>query len=154
MFIKNILLSAPLVMEYVPSIKISYELGIYVDDKEYLTDFLVRAHLRQFCINQFFSTDPHPGHIWIEINKEMEKSHPCLVFNDFGQACSLQDNQAKDILDIIDGIVDMNVENCTNAFDRMAFLANGADLEKIKRKVANNTSIHIMYRLGKKISIL
>ena len=127
-----------LVMEYVPSIKISDDAGIDVQDKEYLAECLARAYLRQFCVNQFFSTDPHPGNLGIEINKEKGKSHPRLVFYDFGQACSLQDNQAKGILDVIEGIVDMNVDNCVNAFDRMGVLADGADLEKIKRKVANN----------------
>jgi len=51
-----------LVMEYVPSIKISKndELdrsGIDVDDKIYLADCVARAYLRQFVCGKFFSTE-------------------------------------------------------------------------------------------------
>lgn len=51
-----------LVMEYVPSIKISrdYELtkvGLNFDDKVYLADCLARAYLRQFVCGKFFSTE-------------------------------------------------------------------------------------------------
>jgi len=52
-----------LVMEYVPSIKISEDkqlsaAGVSKDEKQYLAECLARAYLRQFCVNKFFSTDP------------------------------------------------------------------------------------------------
>jgi predicted unusual protein kinase regulating ubiquinone biosynthesis (AarF/ABC1/UbiB family) len=55
-----------LVMEYVPSIKITNRAkldaaNITEEDRVELADSLARAYLRQFCCNLFFSTDPHPG---------------------------------------------------------------------------------------------
>ena len=55
-----------LVMEYVPSIKITNKAkldaaSVTVEEREYLSDMLARSYLRQFCCNLFFSTDPHPG---------------------------------------------------------------------------------------------
>jgi len=55
-----------LVMEYVPSIKITRleeldEANVTQIQREYLADCLGRSYLRQFCCNLFFSTDPHPG---------------------------------------------------------------------------------------------
>lgn len=55
-----------LVMEYVPSIKITNRAkldaaNITEEDRAELADSLARAYLRQFCSHLFFSTDPHPG---------------------------------------------------------------------------------------------
>jgi hypothetical protein len=55
-----------LVMEYVPSIKITNRekldaANVTEEDRIELADNLARAYLRQFCCNMFFSTDPHPG---------------------------------------------------------------------------------------------
>ena len=61
-----------------------------------------------------------------------------LVFYDFGQACALKDDQSGGILDVIEGIVDTNVDNCVNAFTRMGVLVDGADLDKVKTKVKQN----------------
>ena len=54
-----------LVMEYVPSIKITNEeklreANVTIKEREYLADMLARSYLRQFTCNLFFSTDPHP----------------------------------------------------------------------------------------------
>lgn len=55
-----------LVMEYVPSIKVTDKAklaaaNVTTLDQIELADSLGRAYLRQFCSNRFFSTDPHPG---------------------------------------------------------------------------------------------
>ena len=119
-----------LVMEYVPSIKISNnkELaanGVTVRDREFLAECLARAYLRQFCVNKFFSTDPHPGNLGVElIENDKGERKPRLVFYDFGQACYLKDDQAGGILDVIEGIIDSNVDNCVNAFIRMVSFRN------------------------------
>ena len=39
---------------------------------------------------------------------------------------------------MIEGIVDLDVDSCVSAFDRMGVLVEGADLDKIKGKVQNN----------------
>ena len=134
-----------LVMEYVPSIKISNDVqltaaGITQDDRDKLSESLARAYLRQFCVNKFFSTDPHPGNLGVEVMTKEGTSKQCprIVFYDFGQACSLQEDQAGGILDVIEGITDMDVDNCVTAFDRMGVLVDNADLEKVKRKVKSN----------------
>ena len=139
-----------LVMEYVPSIKISddkklNEAGVTMQDREYIAECLARAYLRQFCVNKFFSTDPHFGNLGIEVvnyddNDYNKDNRPRfrLVFYDFGQACALQDDQAGGILDVIEGIVDSNVDNCVNAFQRMGVLVDDADLDKVKSKVRQN----------------
>jgi len=135
-----------LVMEYVPSIKISNadelrDAGVSLSDKEELAENLARAYLRQFCVNKFFSTDPHPGNLGVEVtqnNDDGKAPTSRLVFYDFGQACSLKDNQAGGVLDVIEGIVDLDVDSCVSAFDRMGVLVEGSDLSKIKSKVQKN----------------
>lgn len=171
-----------LIMEFVPSIKITNkkkldEANITFEEREYLSDMLARAYLRQFCCNLFFSTDPHAGNLGVEIledakssnvngasyyngtgrkrptfSKRTSKSDPYantenrrvrLVFYDFGQATTLNENQADGILDIIEAIVDMDVERSVEAFQTMGVLKEDADLNKVRAKVAEN------YRTGK-----
>jgi len=81
-----------LIMEYVPSIKINnrvalQEAKVSDEDLEFLASSLARCYLRQFCSNLFFSTDPHPGNLGVEV---FEDRPPRLVFYDFGQVCELK----------------------------------------------------------------
>jgi predicted unusual protein kinase regulating ubiquinone biosynthesis (AarF/ABC1/UbiB family) len=134
-----------LVMEYVPSIKISdnkrlLKEGITTAEKEYLAECLGRAYLRQFCCGKFFSTDPHAGNLGVLVERDEngDKKSLQLVFYDFGQACSLKDDQAAGILEVIEGIIDYDAEKCVKAFTKMGVLADNADLEKVRRKVNDN----------------
>lgn len=62
---------------------------------------------------------------------------------DFGQAASLTQDQADGILQIIEAIIDMNVDRSIQAFQKMGVLVDGADIQKVRSKVAEN------YRTGK-----
>jgi predicted unusual protein kinase regulating ubiquinone biosynthesis (AarF/ABC1/UbiB family) len=135
-----------LVMEFVPSIKITDTAkldaaNVTMQEREYLADSLARAYLRQFCCNLFFSTDPHPGNLGVEVLDTNERVR--LVFYDFGQAASLNQNQADGILSIIEAIVDMDVERSIESFQQMGVLKDDANLDKVRAKVAEN------YRTGK-----
>lgn len=140
-----------LVMEYVPSIKITNREGLDgegldADDREYLADMLARSYLRQFCCNLFFSTDPHPGNLGVEIlqaNAPLPKDRVRLVYYDFGQAATLNKNQADGILTIIEAIVDSDVDRSMEAFQQMGVLKEDADLAKVRAKIADN------YKTGK-----
>ena len=128
-----------LVMEYVPSIKITNkakltESNITLEDREYLADCLARAYLRSFCNNCFFSTDPHAGNLGVEPGQP----RPRLVMYDFGQACELRPDQAEGILDVIEAIVDSDADRCITAFDKMGVLKEDADLNKVRTKVRDN----------------
>jgi predicted unusual protein kinase regulating ubiquinone biosynthesis (AarF/ABC1/UbiB family) len=68
---------------------------------------------------------------------------PRLVLYDFGQAATLTQGQADGILQIIEAIIDMNVDRSIEAFQKMGVLVDGADLNKVREKVAEN------YRTGK-----
>lgn len=142
---ENVSNERALVMEYVPSIKISdnkrlQKEGITVEEKEYLAECLGRAYLRQFCCGKFFSTDPHAGNLGVLVEKDENgnKKGLQLVFYDFGQACSLKDDQAAGILEVIEGIIDYDAEKCVKAFTKMGVLADNADLDKVRRKVNDN----------------
>jgi len=129
-----------LVMEYVPSIKISNDEAltknnVTQDDRIFLAESLARSYLRQFCIHQFFSTDPHPGNLGVEVRPNLP---PRLVFYDFGQACFLSGEQSNGILDVIEGIKDLDAKCCVKAFDRMGVLKENADLNIVERKVQSN----------------
>ena len=130
-----------LVMEYVPSIKVSNnakldEAGITVEDREYLAEALAHAYLRQFCVNKFFSTDPHPGNLGVEVFDDDRA--PRMVFYDFGQACSLSDDQAGGILEVIESIIDSDAKRSVKAFVRMGVLKDNADLKKVQAKCQQN----------------
>jgi predicted unusual protein kinase regulating ubiquinone biosynthesis (AarF/ABC1/UbiB family) len=141
-----------LVMEYVPSIKITNlqklaQAQVSLAEKEYLAECLARAYLRQFCCHLFFSADPHPGNLGVEILSTDTRLPPSqrvrLVFYDFGQAATLTENQARGILDIIEAIVDLNVEKSIRSFETMGVLKPDADREAVYNKVAEN------FRTGK-----
>lgn len=130
-----------LVMEYVPSIKVNdnaklAEAGVTLEDREYLAEALAHSYLRQFCANKFFSTDPHPGNLGIEVFED--GTAPRMVFYDFGQACSLADDQAGGILEVIESIIDYDAKKSVAAFSRMGVLKDNADLEKVQAKCQQN----------------
>ncbi|EED89905.1 predicted protein [Thalassiosira pseudonana CCMP1335] len=130
-----------LVMEYVPSIKVNSNAkldaeGVTVEDREYLAEALAHSYLRQFCVNKFFSTDPHPGNLGIEVFED--KRPPRLVFYDFGQACSLSEDQAGGILEVIESIIDSDAKKSVKAFVRMGVLKDNADLVKVQAKCHSN----------------
>mmetsp|Transcript_57417 Transcript_57417/g.121833 ORF Transcript_57417/g.121833 Transcript_57417/m.121833 type:complete len:766 (-) Transcript_57417:81-2378(-) len=130
-----------LVMEYVPSIKVTNnakldEAGVTVEDREYLAEALAHSYLRQFCANKFFSTDPHPGNLGIEVFEDGRA--PRMVFYDFGQACSLSDDQAGGILEVIESIIDSDAKKSVAAFSRMGVLKDNADLGKVQAKCQQN----------------
>jgi len=140
-----------LVEEYVPSIKITdtaklNAANITEVDRIRLADDLARAYLRQFCCHLFFSTDPHPGNLGVELvrtDSSTNNPRPRLVMYDFGQAASLTKGQADGILEIIEAIIDTDVDRSIEAFQKMGVLVDGADLEQVRGKVADN------YRTGK-----
>jgi predicted unusual protein kinase regulating ubiquinone biosynthesis (AarF/ABC1/UbiB family) len=114
-----------------------------------LTDFsyrppVARAYLRQFCAHRFFSTDPHPGNVGVEIvPTAVNEKGVRLVCYDFGQAATLNWDQANGILEILEAIVDMDVEKSISSFQTMGVLRPDADLDQVRAKVAEN------YRTGK-----
>ena len=131
-----------LIQEYVPSIKINDFVALEAAnitsmDRTYLAQSLARSYLRQFCSSRFFSTDPHPGNLGVEIPK-VDGEKPKLVFYDFGQACSLRKDQADGILAVIEGIMDLDASACVRAFDQMGVLLDYADLDIVTRKVQEN----------------
>lgn len=110
--------------------------GVTVEDREYLAEALAHSYLRQFCVNKFFSTDPHPGNLGIEVFED--KRSPRLVFYDFGQACSLSEDQAGGILEVIESIIDSDAKKSVKAFVRMGVLKDNADLVKVQAKCQSN----------------
>jgi predicted unusual protein kinase regulating ubiquinone biosynthesis (AarF/ABC1/UbiB family) len=136
---RNVSSEKVLVMEYVPSIKITNSAKLdsanyTAEEKEYLADSLARSYLRQFCVNKFFSTDPHPGNLGVE----RVNGNPRLIFYDFGQACELNSEQADGILAVIEAIVDSDADRCVDAFQTMGVLTDNVDLDKVRAKVADN----------------
>lgn len=135
-----------LVMEFVPSIKVTKleklnKAGVTMQDRKYLADCLGRAYLRQFCCNLFFSTDPHPGNLGVEVldsNAVAPEKRVRLVFYDFGQAAELDGQQADGILDVIEAIVDLDVDKSVASFQKMKVLKENADLELVRAKVRDN----------------
>ncbi|KAI2501809.1 ABC1 family-like protein [Fragilaria crotonensis] len=137
---QNISSEQALIMEYVPSIKITNKAkldaaNVTMEGREYLADSLARAYLRSFCVNRFFSTDPHPGNLGVEI---LDNGMPRLVMYDFGQACELNGDQAEGILDVIEAIIDYDSDRCVEAFAKMGVLKDGADLHMVRAKVQDN----------------
>ena len=131
-----------LVMEYVPSIKITDRpaldaASVSAQDRTQLADSLARAYLRSFCNHGFFSTDPHAGNLGVEVSSE-DGAAPKLVLYDFGQACELQPDQSDGILSVLEAIIDMDADRCVDAFASMGVLKEGADLDKVRAKVRDN----------------
>jgi hypothetical protein len=63
---------------------------------------------------------------------------PRLVFYDFGQACSLSNDQARGILDVMESIIDLDAKKSVLAFSRMGVLKDTADLQKVEAKCQQN----------------
>ena len=147
----NISSEKVLVSEFVPSIKITNwkkleAAGVTEADKIYLADSLARAYLRQFCCHFFFSTDPHPGNLGVEV-LDPEATNPSdrvrIVFYDFGQAATLAPSQGEGILEIVEAIVDSDVDKSIESFEKMRVLQPDADLAVVRAKIAEN------YKTGK-----
>eukprot|EP00546_Thalassionema_frauenfeldii_P011287 CAMPEP_0178916922 /NCGR_PEP_ID=MMETSP0786-20121207/12937_1 /TAXON_ID=186022 /ORGANISM="Thalassionema frauenfeldii, Strain CCMP 1798" /LENGTH=418 /DNA_ID=CAMNT_0020590369 /DNA_START=720 /DNA_END=1976 /DNA_ORIENTATION=+ len=133
---QNISTEQLLVMEYVPSLKITKATNqTTLAQREELANSLARTYLRCFCTNRFFSTDPHPGNLGVEFTADKDVR---LVMYDFGQACELQTPQAEGILNVIEAIVDMDSDKCVDAFEQMGVLKDNADLVKVRAKVQDN----------------
>jgi len=127
---------------YACSIKVSNDAkldsaGITQEDREYLAEALARSYLRQFVTNRFFSTDPHPGNLGVEVFNDEDRP-PRLVFYDFGQACTLSKDQSLGILEVIESIIDLDAKKSVSAFNRMGVLKDNADLDKVLAKVQSN----------------
>eukprot|EP00547_Thalassionema_nitzschioides_P010137 CAMPEP_0194229950 /NCGR_PEP_ID=MMETSP0156-20130528/44157_1 /TAXON_ID=33649 /ORGANISM="Thalassionema nitzschioides, Strain L26-B" /LENGTH=637 /DNA_ID=CAMNT_0038962515 /DNA_START=102 /DNA_END=2012 /DNA_ORIENTATION=- len=141
---RNISSEQLLVMEYVPSLKITKatdDSRCSMKQREFLAESLARTYLRCFCTNRFFSTDPHPGNLGVEFLERTTNSNPNkvrLVMYDFGQACELQTSQAAGILNVIEAIVDYDSDKCVDAFAQMGVLKDNADLVKVRAKVQDN----------------
>ena len=81
------------------------------------------------------------GNIGVEIvpvNPSSSTMKPRLVMYDFGQASTLTRNQADGILEIIEAIIDTDVDRSITAFQKMGVLVDGADLDQVRKKVAEN----------------
>lgn len=125
-----------LVMEYVPSVKVTTAISnLTTTQRTFLASSLARAYLRQFCVTQFFSTDPHPGNVGVEF---LDDDQVRLVLYDFGQACFLNQTQSEGILQVMEGIMDLDANSCVEAFGKMGVLQPNANLSKIRQKVQNN----------------
>jgi predicted unusual protein kinase regulating ubiquinone biosynthesis (AarF/ABC1/UbiB family) len=96
-----------------------------VEDREYLAEALTHFYLRKFCVNKFFLTFPHPGNLGVEVFEDVRT--PRVVFYNFGPACSLSEDQAGDILEVIESIIDSDAKKSVSAFQRMGVLKDGAD---------------------------
>lgn len=85
---------------------------------------------------EFSELDPHPGNLGIETFED--ERPPRLVFYDFGQACSLADDQSVGILEVIESIIDSDAKKSVTAFKKMGVLKDGADLAKVEAKCQSN----------------
>ena len=85
---------------------------------------------------EFSELDPHPGNLGIETF--VDGRPPRLVFYDFGQACSLAEDQSIGILEVIESIIDSDAKKSVAAFKRMGVLKDGADLAKVEAKCQSN----------------
>ena len=84
----------------------------------------------------FSETKISQGNLGIEVFEDGRA--PRIVFYDFGQACSLTNDQAGGILDVIESIVDSDAKKSVSAFSRMGVLKDGADLKKVEAKCQQN----------------
>ena len=66
------------------------------------------------------------------------QKRPRLVMYDFGQAATLTQQQGDGILEIIEAIIDTDVDRSIEAFQKMGVLVDGADLDQVRKKVAEN----------------
>ncbi|KAL3938960.1 MAG: hypothetical protein SGARI_001546 [Bacillariaceae sp.] len=150
-------------MEYVPSIKITNREkldanNVTEEDRIELADNLARAYLIQSCLSKICLPTGNLGVELVPINHRAEgivqnidivpdslvsSRKPRLVMYDFGQAATLNRNQADGILEIIEAIVDTDVDRSIAAFQKMGVLVDNANLDDVRSKVAEN------YRTGK-----
>ena len=73
--------------------------------------------------NSLFSFVNLAGNLGIEVFED--ERAPRVVFYDFGQACSLADDQAGGLLEVIESIVDLDAKKSVSAFSRMGVLKDG-----------------------------
>jgi ubiquinone biosynthesis protein len=94
---------------------------------------LVQSFYKQIFLHRFFHADPHPGNFLVQRGPE---GKPLLVVLDFGAISEAKDNLIEGLVDVVQGLFSGNSDKLVEGFDRMGFVAPGADrstLEEITR---------------------
>lgn len=117
-----------LVMEYVPSIKITNtrELRAKGYDTAIIAENLVNVFLQMIATHGFVHCDPHPGNIGVSYNAE-----DTIVLYDFGNVIELSPEFRKELNNMIFAIYQRDVEEFVELLVRLDILRVTNDAEKL-----------------------
>jgi ubiquinone biosynthesis protein len=95
-----------------------------------LATCLLRAYSRMLFKDGFYHADPHPGNILVEKTGR-------LVLLDFGAVATLSTALREGIPQLIEAAIRNDTAAMIATFDKMGFLAQGRDAEKMAEKMLN-----------------
>jgi predicted unusual protein kinase regulating ubiquinone biosynthesis (AarF/ABC1/UbiB family) len=130
-----------LVMEYINGARITdrellLKWGI---DGQTVARALLDAYLKQLLIYGFIHVDPHPGNLLILPGNR-------ICFLDFGMVDELTMEEVHTLRSLLKNILFQNIEGILSAFERLGFLAPGADVSHLEPIIH-----HVLDRLAGKV---
>lgn len=116
-----------IVMEYIEGARITDKklLSEWKIDRSIVAGSLLGAYMQQLLVYGFIHLDPHPGNLLILPGNR-------ICFLDFGMVDELSADEVKTLRSLLQNIIFQNPDGILRAFERLGFLAPGADTSHLK----------------------
>jgi predicted unusual protein kinase regulating ubiquinone biosynthesis (AarF/ABC1/UbiB family) len=133
-----------LVMEWMDGNKVSdlAYLEKHHISREELAARLFHAFAEQIFYGGKFHADPHPGNILVQPDGS-------IVFLDFGMISSLRSDDAKNIRNLIEGIMFSDMNKILDSLQALHFLLPHADREALSRAIRDLMDLYQKQSIGK-----
>ncbi|KAJ1457576.1 ABC1 family-domain-containing protein [Pelagophyceae sp. CCMP2097] len=121
-----------LVLEYVPSTKISDVAGLKTlpgVDLQVVSERLTASYLEQLCRHGFFHCDPHPGNVGVDAGYPGGR----IVYYDFGMMEDIEPGVKKGFVDLVYALYKNAPVPACDALEAMGVLRPGLDRYSIER---------------------
>jgi ubiquinone biosynthesis protein len=126
--------SRVLTTEMVRGQKISKLMPLTLIDRDYagLAAVIVRAYLKQICVDGFWHSDPHPGNVWV---REVD-DQPQIVLLDFGMVARIGQEMQDEIIKLLLAISSNRGTEVAEACVRMSEVQERFDAAKFVHEIS------------------
>lgn len=142
-----------LVMEWIEGIKISDFAAIDQAkvDRNDLANRLIQAYFKQIFLDGFFHADPHPGNLFLKIEKAAQQDQPAdfkLIFLDFGMVGQISPDLNEGLRTGIVGLISNNPDRILMALEQIKAILPNADRRQILQGI--QTALRFVYNKNQK----
>ncbi|MEN6570825.1 MAG: AarF/ABC1/UbiB kinase family protein [Anaerolineaceae bacterium] len=95
---------------------------------------LLDTYLKQVFEDAFFHADPHPGNLFIQVERSEAEEKPWkLVFVDFGMTGTLPETTFKGVREMLIGVGTRDAHRLIQSYQTLDMLLPGVDIEQLER---------------------